>query len=257
MPAERTRAPRGPVQCDRYQEFGVDRHTTVTDERQRRYLRSLLRRSFPVRRPVQHDFACGTGRAIRLLHGLVHTAHGYDFCEAVLARARTLGVPADLHLVPLTDPPPKPPPGHRPVVVTCAGFLATAEPPARDLALTFAAEALPHPESGVLVVEHHRRRGRRRLRHPDARGLSHAELARLLARHGFRVTERRGFGLVPAAWYRWPTLRWAAFVVDGLALRLPSLAPWCATALYVARRDTPSVRQFPAEAAHRGGGEQA
>ena len=254
MPAERTtRPPRGPAPCDRYQEFGVDRHTTVTDERQRRYLRALLRRSFPVRRPVQHDFACGTGRAIRLLHGLVHAAHGYDFCDAMLARAHSLGVPADLHLVALGGPAPKPPPGHRPVVVTCVGFIATAEPPARDLALAFAAEALPRPESGLLVIEHQRRPGGR---HPDGPGLSHAELIRLLARHGFRVTERRGFGLVPAAWYRWPTLRWAAFVVDGLALWLPALAPWCATTFYVARRDAPAT-QLPPEAARPGGGEQA
>lgn len=222
--------------------FGEDRHTTLIDERQRRYLRGLLQRAFPVRRPVQHDFACGAGRAIRLLHGLVHSAHGYDFSETVLARARALGVPAHLHLVPPSGPAPKPPPDHRPAVVTCADFLGSTEPAVRDLALDFAAGALPHPQSGVLVVEHRRPRGpRRRGRTRGVAELSHRELADLLSRHGFRVVERRGFGLAPATWYRWPGLRWAASFVDDVAWRVPPIAGWCATTLYVARHDPPTT----------------
>ena len=48
-------------------------------------------RTYTERRPVQHDFACGTGRAIRLLHGLVRAAHGYDVSAVMLAKARESG----------------------------------------------------------------------------------------------------------------------------------------------------------------------
>jgi hypothetical protein len=40
---------------------------------------------------MQHDFACGTGRAIRQLRGLVREAHGYDTSATMLAQARATG----------------------------------------------------------------------------------------------------------------------------------------------------------------------
>lgn len=211
----------------------VDHYSTVTDHRQRRYLRDLLRRWFPVRRPVQHDFACGTGRAIQLLHGLVHAAHGYDFSDVMLSRARELGVAASLHLVTPTGPVPHVANEQRPLIVTCARFLATVEPAIRDLAVRFAAHALPHPHSGLFVVELERRSHRKREAAIDP--LSPRDFHALLAKHGFVVIEQRGFGVLTPAWYRWPVVRYLASAVDALAAVLP-LTRWCTTVLYVAQR---------------------
>ena len=58
--------------------YAPDSYASRINERQRAYLRDLVVRQFGDRRPAQHDFACGTGRAIRTLHGLVREAHGYD-----------------------------------------------------------------------------------------------------------------------------------------------------------------------------------
>jgi len=79
----------------------VDKYTDVVyapgsyashvNNRQRRFVRDLVARTFHDRRPVQHDFACGTGRAIRLLHGLVRAAHGYDPSAEMLAKATEAG----------------------------------------------------------------------------------------------------------------------------------------------------------------------
>src|SRR5690242_15405012 len=77
--------------------YAPETYSTAVSARQRAYLRRLVRREFPERRPVQHDFACGTGRAIRLLHGVVRAAHGYDVSPAMLAKARDTGVYARLH----------------------------------------------------------------------------------------------------------------------------------------------------------------
>ena len=74
--------------------FAPDSYAWAINKRQRRYLRGLVKRAFPYRRPVQHDFACGTGRAIRILHGLVRAAHGYDSSEPMLTRAAESGSPA-------------------------------------------------------------------------------------------------------------------------------------------------------------------
>ena len=46
--------------------YAPDSYASRINERQRAYLRGLVEREFADRRPVQHDFACGTGRAIRI-----------------------------------------------------------------------------------------------------------------------------------------------------------------------------------------------
>jgi SAM-dependent methyltransferase len=83
-------------------------YPSAVNARQRAYLRELSRRAFPHRRPVQHDFACGTGRALRLLHGAVRAAHGYDTSAAMLARARGARVRAELHEIAEDGPLPVP-----------------------------------------------------------------------------------------------------------------------------------------------------
>src|SRR2546429_238900 len=73
---------------DKYERvvYAPDSHSSAVHARQRRYLRRLVVRAFPDRPPVQHDFACGTGRGVKLLRGLVREAHGYDPSAALLGR---------------------------------------------------------------------------------------------------------------------------------------------------------------------------
>ena len=91
--------------------YAPDSYASAISERQRAYLRRVIPRAFPHRRPVQHDFACGTGRAVGLLHGLVREAHGYDPSPEMLARARGAGFAARWHEIPATGGSPSCPTG--------------------------------------------------------------------------------------------------------------------------------------------------
>jgi predicted TPR repeat methyltransferase len=74
---------------DKYErvQYAVDSHSTAVNERQRQYLRALVPASFPDACPTQHDFACGTGRGIDMLAGVVAAAHGYDVSPRMIAQA--------------------------------------------------------------------------------------------------------------------------------------------------------------------------
>ncbi|GAA1735178.1 polysaccharide biosynthesis C-terminal domain-containing protein [Luedemannella helvata] len=230
---------------EKYEEvvYAPDTYSSAVNRRQRAYLRSLVARAFPQRRPVQHDFACGTGRAIRILHGLVRDAHGYDTSAAMLERARASGVFAHLHQVPESGRLPRPMGDGAPALVTVFRLLLNVGDDVRDRAIGFAASLLPHSCSGLLVIENHgNRTSVRHLRHRRRAGdpwfneLSHAEVDLLLARHGFTVVERRGFAVCPPGAYARRWLRPVARLVDGLAWRIPALAGVATTVLYVARR---------------------
>jgi SAM-dependent methyltransferase len=218
-------------------------YPSAVNARQRAYLRELSRRAFPHRRPVQHDFACGTGRALRLLHGAVRAAHGYDTSAAMLARARGARVRAELHEIAEDGPLPVPATTDGPALVTVFRLLLNVPVEVRDRATGFAASVLPDPTSGLLVVENHgNRTSLRHLgrgRHADDSWfaeLSHAEVRRLLARYGFEIVERRGFAICPPGAYRKRWLRPLAQWVDDLAANVPWLAGVCTNVLYVARR---------------------
>jgi hypothetical protein len=130
--------------------------------------------------------------------------------------------------------------------VTIFRLLLNVSDDVRDRAIGFAASALPHWNSGLLVVENHGNRSSvRHLRHRRKAGdpwfneLSHDDVARLLARHGFTVVARRGFALCPPGAYAVPWLRPLARQVDGLAWRVPALSAVATNVLYVARRTGP------------------
>ncbi|MFI5843398.1 SAM-dependent methyltransferase [Catenuloplanes sp. NPDC051500] len=223
--------------------YAPDSYGSAINERQRAYLRDLIKRSFPVRRPIQHDFACGTGRAIRLLHGMVRGAHGYDTSAEMLAKAATVGTAARLHRITEDGPVPAPVLEDGPVLVTSFRLLLNVDESVRDRLLEFAAAALPTPEAGLLVVENHG--NRHSLRHLAARRrsgkrwfaeLSHAEVSALFARHGFTLVERRGFSLFPQSVYARRGARSLARLADRVASRLPFLSGVAVNVLYVARR---------------------
>lgn len=208
--------------------------------RQRAFLRGIAWRAFPLRRPVQHDFNCGSGRAIRMLYGLVRFAHGYDSSPGMLARARHTEVRAVLHEIAESGPPPQPATTETPAVVTAFRLLRQADPADRERPIAFAAQALPHYASGLLVVEHHEsrdgtRRPRRRA-HGAPREGSLDEVSRLLDRYGFAIVERRACALLPRSWYGHRGLRALARLIDDLACRVPALERFAHNVLYVARR---------------------
>ncbi len=69
MPADYASVFQSDRAVDKYEDVQYATHTqaSAVNERQRRYLRRLVRRSLRGTPPVQHDFACGTGRVIELL----------------------------------------------------------------------------------------------------------------------------------------------------------------------------------------------
>ena len=218
-------------------------YSSIISMRQRKYLRRLVRTSFPDRRPVQHDFACGTGRAVRLLHGMVREAHGYDTSAAMLDAARSAGLRAHWHEIPADGPVPAPAHADGPAIVTMFRLLLNVPDGVRERAMAFAARALPSHTSGLLIVENHgnagslrRLRRRRRSGDPWFAELSHLQVAELLRRHGFSIVERRGFAIFPQGAYRLRPLRPLVRRVDSLLCRFDFLSRYAIDVLYVARR---------------------
>ena len=219
--------------------YAPDTYASRINERQGAYLRGLVTREFGDRAPVQHDFACGTGRAIRTLHGLVRAAHGYDTSAEMMAKAAEVGTEASFHQVPIDGPVPEPVDAGLPAVVTMFRLLLNVDDGIRDRALAFAAKALPTSEAGLLVVENHGNassvRHLRARRHSGQRWfaeLSHEQVAELFGRHGFEVVERRGFSMLTPSLHAHPLARAA----DAAARRLPGSDAYAVNVLYAARR---------------------
>ena len=225
---------------DKYEHvtYAPDSYASRINQRQQAYLRKLVAREFSTP-PVQHDFACGTGRAIRTLHGLVREAHGYDTSAEMMAKAAEVGSRAQFHQVPMDGPVPEPVAAGFPAIVTMFRLLLNVPAEVRDRAVAFAAKALPTAGAGLLVVENHGNAGS--LRHLRARRhsgerwfaeLSHEEVAELLDRHGFEVTGRRGFSMLTESLDHKPLARAA----DAAARKLPGADSFAVDVLYTARR---------------------
>jgi hypothetical protein len=219
--------------------YAPDSYASRINERQRDYLRALVKREFGPRTPAQHDFACGTGRAIRTLHGLVRVAHGYDTSAEMMAKAAEVGSNAEWHQIAADGPVPEPYPAGHPAIVTMFRLLLNVDDDVRDRAIAFAAKVLTTPDTGILVVENHGNTGS--LRHLRAKRhngdrwfaeLSHADVEKLLDRHGFEIVERRGFSMITESLDRRPLLRAA----DAVARALPGTDSLAVNVLYTARR---------------------
>ncbi|BCJ52240.1 hypothetical protein Asp14428_37150 [Actinoplanes sp. NBRC 14428] len=219
--------------------YAPDSYASQINERQQAYLRRLVQREFGAKLPVQHDFACGTGRAIRTLHGLVREAHGYDTSAEMMAKAEEVGSRAQWHQIPADGPVPNPVAAGHPAIVTMFRLLLNVDEQVRERAIAFAAKALPTPDAGLLVVENHGNAGS--LRHLRARRragqrwfaeLSHADVEQLLGRHGFEIIDRRGFSMLTESLSRNPLARAA----DAAARALPGTDGFAVNVLYTARR---------------------
>jgi len=232
----------------RYDEvvYAPGTYGSVINHRQQDWLREVASTRFDGA-PVQHDYACGTGRIIEALRGTVSGAVGYDVSPAMIERARAKDPDAQYTLVAPDGPVPTPTDTGFPRLVTIFRLLLNVPPEVRDRAIAFAAAALPTPRSGLLVVENHG--NRRSLRHVLNAGrkkgdewfneLSTADVRALLHAHGFTIEVMRGFTLLPRTAYRFRPLRGLVDVIDRTLCRVAALAPWCVNVVYVARRIEP------------------
>lgn len=217
-------------------------------DRQRQWLRGFATNAF-AEPPVHHDFACGTGRGLRMLEGLTAGAHGYDTSEPMLAKARELGVPAELHQIAESGPlPTAADVGQRDgqvALVTMFRLMLNAPQHVRERAMEFASGMLPTAESGLLLVENHGNAGsmrhlRKAVRRADDRRwfaeLSHAEVADMFDRYGFELVTRQGFTLLTQGFYTVPPVSWLAPALDDVASRRGFLSGCATNVVYVARR---------------------
>jgi hypothetical protein len=244
MRADYTEVFRDPKAAEKYADetYAAGTFSSVVSQRQEEWLRGFVAEAFDSP-PVHHDFACGTGRAMRMLRGLVTQSHGYDTSEAMISKARRLDTPGVMHLVSETGPLPSD--DSSPALVTMFRLLLNASPAVRDRAMEFAAGMLPDRESGLLVAENHGNTGS--LRHlksvfakPESAAwfaeLSHQEVVDLFDRHGFEVVTRQGFTMLTQGFYRRAPLRWLAPALDDAMSRRPAAARYATDVLYVARR---------------------
>jgi|GEM_PF-2751385 len=222
--------------------YAAGTFSSTVSERQRQWLRGFVSEIFDSP-PVQHDFACGTGRAIRMLEGMVSQAHGYDTSEAMLAKAAELGTRARLHLISPTGV--LPVGSDQPSLVTVFRFLLNASEPVRHRAMQFAAGMLPDPDAGLLVCENHG--NARSLRHLKAvfgkldtelwfAELRHEDLLELFDEYGFEVVASQGFTFLTQSFYRRAPLSWFAPGVDDVVSRRRWSAKLASDVVYVARR---------------------
>jgi SAM-dependent methyltransferase len=230
---------------DRYEgvQYAADSQSSAVNRRQRRYVRSLVASMFPDRKPTQHDFACGTGRAVELLRDLVVDAHGYDVSAQMIDRAQAYGYRAQWHVVAATGPVPDPEPTDGPSIVTIFRLLLNVPDDVRERAIAFAAKALPTPSAGVLIVQNHG--SRRSLRHLSARKhannpwyseLSDANIYEIFDRYGFELVQRKGCAIFPRGWYRPKATKPIVRRLDTALCRLRVFDRWAVDVLYVARR---------------------
>jgi len=230
---------------DRYDRvvYAPDSYASAISARQKAYLRRVVARAYPAIRPVQHDFACGTGRAVRMLAGLVRAAHGYDPSPQMLDAARSVGPAAQWHEIATTGPVPEPATVDGPAIVTVFRLLLNVSDEVRHRAVAFAARVLPDAGAGLLVLENHGNRAS--LRHLLARRhradrwfaeLSHRQVAELLAAHGFTVVARHGCTMFPRAAYRIRRLRSLVRWLDDLLCRPGWLSRYATDVLYLAER---------------------
>jgi hypothetical protein len=241
LTADYTEVFQDPYAVEKYEHltYAPGGYASRINERQQAYLRKLVDLEFGGVKPVQHDFACGTGRAIRTLHGLVRAAHGYDTSAEMMHKAAEVGSQAEFHPVPIDGPVPEPVNAGLPAVVTMFRLLLNVDDGVRDRALAFAAKVLHRPEDGLLVVENHGNasslRHLRARRHSGERWfaeLSHDQVAALLDRHGFEIVERRGFSMLTQSLHDNPLAR----VADAAARAVPGSAGYAVNVLYTARR---------------------
>ena len=197
---------------------------------ERGYLVELIERHLGDR-PIRYlDFACGTGRVIAFLEPRMSTSTGVDVSASMLELAAPKV--ANSALVcgdPTADPSLIPGPYD---LITAFRFFLNAQDELRKAALRTLHGALA--DDGLLVFNIHGNRWSLRLPGVLVRryllrqtspnrlnSLSYPKMRRLLARHGFRVVEVRGYSFLPQRLRRLLGVR-VAHLLEALGTRSPT-----------------------------------
>lgn len=231
---------------DYHNRFAGSSHRALMWRIEQRILKSLLHEHFPEPDQIRLlDFACGTGRILRLLEGDVGHSTGVDIAQSMLDVAardlpKTRLICADITRAHDLDE-------ERFDLITAFRFFPNAEPALRDEAMAKLKTLLA--PGGLLVFNNHLRKGS--LRHRaflarDRRGalknkrrlhvMSDEEVADLVARHGLTMLESHHLGLLPVKREQKP-LRFSAVMlgVERLAARTNLLASWAGLKIHAVR----------------------
>ena len=227
--------------------FSGSSHRALMWRIEQRILKALLHKHFAEPDKVRLlDFACGTGRILRLLEHDVRNATGVDIAQSMLDVAKE-GVDkarlicADItHADDLDD--------QHFDLITAFRFFPNAEPALRDEAMAKLVTLMA--PGGLLMFNNH-------LRHESARhrallakdrrgrlknkrrlhGMSDKEVADLAARHGLEIVESPHLGVLPVTKEQKP-LRFSklALGIERLAARSRLLAPLAGLKIHVLRQ---------------------
>ncbi|MGC3961138.1 MAG: class I SAM-dependent methyltransferase [Verrucomicrobiota bacterium] len=196
------------------------------------------------------DFACGSGRILSVIEGLVGNATGVDISAGMAEVARKKCKKAEVRVGDILQ--------QRELlqgpydVITSFRFLLNVESDLRHKALRRLREVIRTPD-GLLVVNVHGNSGS--LRHPAiwwkqrqkksapaAPGaatlmlneMSLAETRALLADSGFEIVQMLGFGILPPTLYRTP-LRGLARMIDQFCAKRQWFTRWSVDLMFVCR----------------------
>jgi SAM-dependent methyltransferase len=234
------------------QEYSASSYSSCIWRLQQPVLARILK-EFRATRPGQSvrllDFACGTGRILSFVEGLVESASGVDISAEMAELARRKCQKAEVRVGDILSQPELLAPPYD--AITSFRFLLNVEHELRVKALRRLREVICTP-GGLLVVNVHG--NSRSLRHPaiwwkrrrqkqsvPATGgpimlneMSPVEARTLLADCGFEVVQMLGFGILPPTFYRTP-LRGLALAVDRWFANRRWLANWSVDLMFVCR----------------------
>lgn len=206
-------------------------------ELQQPILRDIIARESTARPSVRLlDYACGTGRVLSFVSGLVDHAEGVDISGEMVALAQQRCPDATVIQGDVSSP------GLGQYdVATCFRFILNAQPELRGEVLA-GLHARLVDTNGILIVNNHG--NRRSLRHPAVRlsrsravfrnELSDEQVRTMLTSAGFVVEERHGTGLFPDVLHR-TGLATALRRVELLSARRHFLDAVSIDVIYVAR----------------------
>jgi SAM-dependent methyltransferase len=234
------------------QEYSARSYSSCIWRLQQPVLARILK-EFRATRPGQSvrllDFACGTGRILSFVEGLVESASGVDISAEMAELARRKCQKAEVRVGDILSQPELLAPPYD--AITSFRFLLNVEHELRVKALRRLREVICTP-GGLLVVNVHG--NSRSLRHPAIwwkrrrqkqsvpttggpimlNEMSPVEARTLLADCGFEVVQMLGFGILPPTFYRTP-LRGLALAVDRSFANRRWLANWSVDLMFVCR----------------------
>lgn len=201
-----------------------------------------------VKRPLQHvDLACGSGRWLAALSGVVSEQVGIDSSEEMLMVAAGAAPAARLIQAPMSgfDGRSLPRPAGATRVVTLFRYLLNAPTEGRRAALALGAQLLAEP-GDILIVDNHGRTPS--LRDPLlkrsrvwAASLADAEAEALFAEAGLSVRGSLPAAILPSAAYVSPMARRRVHNVDTWLRRQAVSARFAVNLIYLLRRANVSL----------------